>query len=251
MGNDISILIMNTSSWLLLCVISLLGSYVVLTEGLVEEGGCSCYGLENVRKLIPDGSGQAKQLLYEIWKLSEKDFCRSTFQSIPISTLGLGKRRNDMKLGTFVKQQAKELKTHAKEYFWKRWVQNQDIPMDIELKFDYVETMINNTMVMEDLERNLDREIEKKDFITETIINEMKEIFPNLDFLKSYDALNIEDVIAAVHGLACTWAPPPVNSSSASYIEHCNKRVAYTNQLFTDHPPRFTKSNLEKVLNTK
>merc|ERR1739838_974920 len=188
MGNAISIPIMKTSSLFLLCFISFLTPEVVLPKS--EYVDCNCLGLANVRKLIPDDAGQAKQLLYQFWKITqENNFCKSTLQSIPITSLGLGRRRktNHLTLGTFVKSNLEELKIRATKHIWKSWHQNR-LPsllpeVDENLK-DELDIRINRTM--DELEEKVDRWTENMNIFTENILTESKEIVSNHNFLESY-----------------------------------------------------------------
>merc|ERR1712106_557222 len=189
----------------LLCFISLLTPEVVLPKSELVD--CNCLGLANVRKLIPDGAVQAKQLLYQFWKITqENNFCRSTLQSIPITSLGLGRRkRNKVTLGTFVKSNLEELKIRATKHIWKSWHQNR-LPsllpeVDENLK-DELDIRINRTM--DELEEKVDRWTENMNFFTENILTESKEIVSNHNFLESY-TLDFEDVKAAINGLHCTF----------------------------------------------
>ena len=41
-------------------------------------------------------------------------------------------------------------------------------------------------------------------FLVDALINELEEVIPNLDFLKSF-TLNSQDVKKAIQGFVCTW----------------------------------------------
>jgi hypothetical protein len=111
---------------LLLLLLSISGPEAVQ----FKNDECSGLGLVNVRKVIPDDAGQARELLYKIWKITEKDFCRSTFHELPISLFGIIRqvywtRRNDLQLGTFLKKKLEEMKKIAEKSFWENWVINR------------------------------------------------------------------------------------------------------------------------------
>merc|ERR1719341_211445 len=178
---------------------------ISVPEAVLSNDECSSVGLANVRKVIPDDASQARELLYKIWKITEKDFCRSTFHELPITSLGIARqvywlKRNDMQLGTFLKKLVKDMKKIAEKSVWENWVVNRDLAFAYETA--------NETAL------NINHSIESRfgtsdtfsyEYIPDMIISQLEELFPDLDFLETF-SLNSEDVKEAIKGVACSWS---------------------------------------------
>merc|ERR1711892_1010527 len=134
MGSVIVHTIMHGSPSLPLILLFFISSAdrLVLSE---DTGECSGLSLANVRKIIPADAVQARQVLHKIWKLSQKDVCRSTFQQwqhSPISarsSRALGRRKSEgrMTMGEFLKFQKEEIKKDLEKKIWESWVSNIDL----------------------------------------------------------------------------------------------------------------------------
>merc|ERR1712123_167948 len=175
-----------------------------------DTGECSALSLANVRKIIPADAVQARQVLHKIWKLSQKDVCRSTFQQwqhSPISarsSRALGRRKSEgrMTMGEFLKYQMGEIKKDLEKKIWESWVSNIDLKgmkgTEEEIALRINQTMEKKLGNMEhwNYEYNLQ-------YLPEILISQFEEIVPSLSFLDNFE-LNREDVKEAIQGIACS-----------------------------------------------
>jgi len=208
MGSVIVHTIMHTHPFLLLLFFFISGpDRLVLSE---DTGECSALSLANVRKIIPADAVQARQVLHKIWKLSQKDVCRSTFQQwqhSPISarsSRALGRRKSEgrMTMGEFLKYQMGEIKKDLEKKIWESWVSNIDLKgmkgTEEEIALRINQTMEKKLGNMEhwNYEYNLQ-------YLPEILISQFEEIVPSLSFLDNFE-LNREDVKEAIQGIACS-----------------------------------------------
>merc|ERR1711892_582267 len=209
MGSVIVHTIMHGSPSLPLILLFFISSAdrLVLSE---DTGECSALSLANVRKIIPADAVQARQVLHKIWKLSQKDVCRSTFQQwqhSPISarsSRALGRRKSEgrMTMGEFLKYQMGEIKKDLEKKIWESWVSNIDLKgmqgTEEEIALRINQTMEKKLGNMEhwNYEYNLQ-------YLPEILISQFEEIVPSLSFLDNFE-LNREDVKEAIQGIACS-----------------------------------------------
>jgi len=208
MGSVIVHTIMHTHPFLLLLFFFISGpDRLVLSE---DTGECSALSLANVRKIIPADAVQARQVLHKIWKLSQKDVCRSTFQQwqhSPISarsSRALGRRKSEgrMTMGEFLKYQMGEIKKDLEKKIWESWVSNIDLKgmkgTEEEIALRINQTMEKKLGSMEhwNYEYNFQ-------YLPEILISQFEEIVPSLSFLDNFE-LNREEVKEAIQGIACS-----------------------------------------------
>merc|ERR1711892_170777 len=180
---------------------------LVLSE---DTGECSALSLANVRKIIPADAIQARQVLHKIWKLSQKDVCRSTFQQwqhLPISarsSRALGRRKSEgrMTMGEFLKYQMGEIKKDLEKKIWESWVSNIDLK---GMKGTKEEIALRINQTMERKLGNMEHWNYEYNFqyLPEILISQFEEMVPSLSFLDNFE-LNREDVKEAIQGIACS-----------------------------------------------
>merc|ERR1711892_1662269 len=180
---------------------------LVLSE---DTGECSALSLANVRKIIPADAIQARQVLHKIWKLSQKDVCRSTFQQwqhLPISarsSRALGRRQSEgrMTMGEFLKYQMGEIKKDLEKKIWESWVSNIDLK---GMKGTKEEIALRINQTMERKLGNMEHWNYEYNFqyLPEILISQFEEMVPSLSFLDNFE-LNREDVKEAIQGIACS-----------------------------------------------
>merc|ERR1711892_880855 len=209
MGSVIVHTIMHRSPSLPLIILFFISSpdRLVLSE---DTGECSALSLANVRKIIPADAVQARQVLHKIWKLSQKDICRSTFQQwqhSPISarsSRALGRRKSEgrMTMGEFLKYQMGEIKKDLEKKIWESWVSNIDLKgmkgTEEEIALRINQTMEKKLGSMEhwNYEYNFQ-------YLPEILISQFEELVPSLSFLDNFE-LNREEVKEAIQGIACS-----------------------------------------------
>ena len=201
--SEVSSVIMRTLTFLLFFL-----GFSCLSSVLADEESvdCSVVSLADVRKVIPDDAVNAKKFLYKIWKLSNKDFCRVPFEELhnmDIFDKGLknfqSKTNEKVTTRNIIKYQFEKLMKDYEQSIWRFWV-NNDGSSQMPGKLEGWKTVINQT---------LQRQFEEMkpwnyEFLVDALINELEEVIPNLDFLKSF-TLNSQDVKKAIQGFVCTW----------------------------------------------
>jgi len=171
-----------------------------------ESVDCSVVSLADVRKVIPDNAVNAKKFLYKIWKLSKKDVCQLPFDELHKSDIfhkGLKnfqrKTNEKVTIRNIIKYQMEKLIKDYEQSIWRSWVNNDGSSQSLG-KLEGLKTVINQT-----LQRQLE-EIQpwNYEFLVDALINELEEVVPNLDFLKTF-TLNSQDVKKAIQGFVCSW----------------------------------------------
>merc|ERR1719312_2121213 len=171
-----------------------------------ESIDCSGVSLANVRRVIPDDAVNAKNFLYKIWKLSKQDFCQLPFTELHNADIFYKARKTFQRksnekvtIRNIIKYQIKELVKDYEQSIWRFWV-NNDGSSQIPGSLEGWNIAINQT-----LQRQL-QEIKpwNFEFLVDALFNELEELAPNLDFLKTF-TLNRQDVKNAIKGFVCSW----------------------------------------------
>merc|ERR1719312_396981 len=171
-----------------------------------ESVDCSGVSLANVRRVIPHDAVNAKNFLYKIWKLSKQDFCQLPFAELHNADIFYKARKTFQRksnervtIRNIIKYQIKDLVKDYEQSIWRFWVSNDDsshIPGSLEGW---------NIAINQSLQRQLE-EIKpwNFEFLVDALFNELEELVPNLDFLKTF-TLNRQDVKNAIKGFVCSW----------------------------------------------
>merc|ERR1712179_111158 len=203
MGSVVSIAIMHTLTFLFFFCLSCLCPVLADQESV----DCSVVSLADVRRVIPDNAVNAKKFLYKIWSLSKKDYCQLPFHELHNSEIFYRGLKNFQRntnekvtIGNIIKDQMKDLIKDYEKSIWRIWVNNDD---SSQITGGIIEGW--NSVINQTLQRQLkERQYWNLDFLVDALINELEEIVPNLDFLKSF-TLNNQDVKKAIQGFVCSW----------------------------------------------
>jgi len=181
-----------------------------------ESVDCSGVSLADVRRVIPEDVVSAKNFLYKIWKLRKQDLCQLPFAELHNADIFYKGRKTFQRksnekatIRNIIKYQIKDLVKDYEQSIWRFWV-NNDGSSQMPGRLEGWKSALNQS-----LQRQLEEiDLWSFEFLVDALFNELEELVPNLDFLKTF-TLNSQDVENAIKGFVCSWQ----NERSADVLE--------------------------------